>query len=150
MPSPRARRASDGGWVTDELRAEIAPLLPERRRTSIGGRPWSDDQRCLAGIVFVLRTGIPWQMLPKELGCGSGSTCWRRFAEWTEAGVWPRLLERLIARAGRLGLFDLCRAVIDSQSVRAVSGGRTPARTRPTAEKTAASGTSSPTPAGCR
>lgn len=137
-------------WVTDELWAEVEPLLPRRRTTSNGGRPWADDRRCLAGVVFVLRTGIPWQMLPAELGCGSGSTCWRRFAEWTEAGVWPRLLEKLIARAGRLGLIDLCRAVVDSQSVRAVKGGPTPAETRPTAAKRAANGTSSPTRAGCR
>jgi len=136
-------------WVTDELWAEIEPLLPKRRMTSNGGRPWRDDRAALAGIVFVLRTGIPWQALPAELGCGSGSTCWRRFAEWTEAGVWPELLERLIARAGRLGLIDLCRAVIDSQSVRAVSGGRTPGRTRPTAARTAANATSSRTPAAC-
>jgi transposase len=129
-------------WVTDDLWAEVAPLLPERRATCRGGRPWSDDRAAFAGVVFVLRTGIPWQALPAELGCGSGSTCWRRFAEWTEAGVWPKLLERLIAKAGRLGLIDLCRAVIDSQSVRAVKGGRTPAPTRPTAAKRAASGTS--------
>jgi transposase len=129
-------------WVTDELWAEVEPLLPRRRTSALGGRPWRDDRAALAGVVFVLRTGIPWQALPAELGCGSGSTCWRRFAEWTAAGVWPQLLERLITRAGRLGLLDLCRAVIDSQSVRAVSGGRTPAPTRPTAAKVAANATS--------
>jgi transposase len=42
--------------------------------------------------VFVLKSGIPWEMLPKEMGCGSGMTCWRRLREWQEAGVWERLV----------------------------------------------------------
>lgn len=50
------------------------------------------------GIPFVLHTGIAWEHLPQELGFGSGMTCWRRLAEWTEAGVWPRLHEVLLAR----------------------------------------------------
>ena len=43
---------------------------------------------CVNGIVFVLRSGIPWEMLPKELGCGSGMTCWRRLRDWQESGIW--------------------------------------------------------------
>lgn len=48
------------------------------------------DQRpaTLTGIVFVLKTGIPWEYLPREPGCGSGMTCWRRLHEWMQAGVW--------------------------------------------------------------
>lgn len=50
------------------------------------------------GILFVLHTGIPWEQQAQELCFGSGMTCWRRPAEWAEAGVLPRLLEVLLAR----------------------------------------------------
>src|SRR5665213_3062672 len=50
------------------------------------------------GILFVLRTGIPWEMLPAEMGCGSGVTCWRRLRDWQAAGVWDRLHRELLRR----------------------------------------------------
>ena len=67
--------------VSDELWEIIEPLLPEEPPKPKGGRPRLDDRAALAGIVFVLKSGIPWEMLPKEMGCGSGSTCWRRLRE---------------------------------------------------------------------
>ena len=72
----------DGRWDL------IAPLLPVSPPRLNGGRPRVPDRACLTGILFVLRSGIPWQMLPQELGCGSGMTCWRRLRDWQVAGVW--------------------------------------------------------------
>jgi transposase len=92
--------------------------------------------------VYVLRTGMPWRLVPAELGCGSGVTCWRRLRDWTQAGIWPRIHERLLDRLGRCGGIDASLAVMDSASVRAVSGGRTRGRTPPIGRKTAASGIS--------
>src|ERR671918_2807695 len=71
--------------VTDELWETIEPLLPPEPPKPQGGRPRIDDRAALTGIVFVLKSGIPWEMLPKEMGCGSGMTCWRRLKEWHEA-----------------------------------------------------------------
>jgi transposase len=68
--------------VTHELWAVVAPLLPRRRLQPKGGRPWEDDRATLNGILYVLRGGIPWRMLPTELGYGSAVTCWRRLLEW--------------------------------------------------------------------
>ena len=85
------------------------------------------DRCCLVGIIFVLRTGCIWNDLPAELGCGDGSTCWRRFRLWTEAGLWPAIWKTILNALGREGRIDWSRAVIDSASVRAVFGGPTPA-----------------------
>lgn len=127
--------------LPDELWHEIEPLLPPRPAPSTkGGRPPVDDRDALRGILFVLRTGIPWQALPAEAFDVSGSSCWRRFAEWTRSGIWPELHRRLLNRLGRAGGVNLDRVVADSQSVRAVKGGAsTPAPTPRTAAKKAAS-----------
>jgi transposase len=129
--------------LPDELWHEIEPLLPPRPPPSPkGGRPPVDDRDALTGILFVLKTGIPWQALPTEVFGVSGSSCWRRFDEWADAGVWAGLHPRLLNRLGKAGGVNLDRVVVDSQSVRAVKGGaRTPAPTPRTAARKAASGT---------
>jgi transposase len=125
--------------VSDELWKQIEPLLPPVPSPSPkGGRPRVENREALAGIVFVLKTGIPWQALPSEMGCGSGSTCWRRFAEWTRLKVWSKLHALLLTALGKAGAVNLERAVVDSASVRAVFGGRTLVPIRPIVPKTAA------------
>lgn len=109
--------------LNDELWNAIAPLFPEHPPSAKGGRPRLSDRDCLRGILFVLREGIRWQSLPKELGCGSGSTCWRRFREWTGSGVWQKAHCHLVAALGERGLLQLDSAVVDSSSVRALRGG---------------------------
>src|SRR5438128_8020097 len=74
--------------LSDRLWDLVEPFLPIPPRRPKGGRPRISDRACLTGIVFVLRSGIPWQMLPEELGCESGMTCWRRVRDWQQAGVW--------------------------------------------------------------
>jgi transposase len=123
--------------LPDALWEEIEPLLPPVSR-AVTGRPPVDNKRALRGIIFVLRFGLPWQALPTDVFGVSGSSCWRRFAEWTAAGVWPEVHRRLLNRLGALGGIDLQHAVVDSQSVRAVKGGSTPARTPQTAANKAA------------
>lgn len=111
--------------LPDELWEEIAPLLPPPpRRTSKGGRPTVDNRSALLGILFVNRSGIPWQMLPAEVFGVSGSSCWRRLRDWTRMGLWPKLQQRLLNRLGKEGGVDLDRVVVDSQSVRALAGGK--------------------------
>ena len=127
--------------LPDELWTEIEPLLPVQKPKPKGGRPPIDNRAALLGIVFVLRTGAAWRMLPKELGCGSGVSCWCRLRDWTRLGIWPEVHNRLLNTLNKLGQIDLSLAVVDSQSVRAVFGGITPVRTRQTERKTAASAT---------
>jgi transposase len=111
--------------VDDELWELIQPLLPppKPRRRRYPGRKPLDNRQALTGILFVLKSGIPWEMLPQEMGCGSGMTCWRRLWEWQEAGVWQRLHELLLAKLREADQIDWSRAVVDSGSIRAVGGG---------------------------
>ena len=81
-------------------------------------------------------------MLPTEAFGVSGSSCWRRLRDWTRLGVWPQLHARLLNRLGKAGGVNLDRVVVDSQSVRALRGARTPGPTRPTAANAAANATS--------
>jgi len=110
--------------VSDELWDRIEPLLPKQHSPGPkGGRPPVDDRAAFTGILFVLKSGIPWEMLPQEMHCGSGMTCWRRLRDWQAAGVWDRLLEVLLAELQGADKIDWSRSAADSSSIRAVGGG---------------------------
>jgi transposase len=125
--------------ISDRLWELIAPFLPPQIPRPKDGRPRLPDRACLTGILFVLRSGIPWEMLPRELGCGSGMTCWRRVRDWQEAGVWELVHFALLNWLSHYGHIDWSRAVVDSCSVRAVFGGPRPVPILPIGPKLAAS-----------
>jgi transposase len=127
--------------LTDELWTRVEPLIPPEPPKPKGGRPRVPARACLTGILFVLKTGIPWGDLPEELGCGSGPTCWRRLRAWQAAGVWEALLRVLLDELGAADKIDWARASLDSGSVPAPGGASRPARTPPTAASWAASAT---------
>jgi transposase len=96
--------------VDDALWDRIEPLLPVvPRRRRYPGRKRLPDRRVLTGILFVLKTGIPWEDLPSEMGCGSGMTCWRRLRDWNDAGVWTRLHQVLLDELHEAGEIDWSR-----------------------------------------
>ncbi|WP_440446563.1 IS5 family transposase [Nocardia amamiensis] len=110
--------------VTDALWSRLEPLIPVRqRRFRHPGRRWTDDRAALEGILFVARTGIGWNQLPIALFGASGATCWRRLAEWHEAGVWQRLHEQVLNELRAAGRLELSNALVDSSHLRALKGG---------------------------
>jgi len=115
--------------LDDELWEIIESLIPKKkRRFRYPGRKPVPDREVLTGILFVLKTGISWQYLPKEMGCGLGMTCWRRLRDWQKAGIWDKIHRILLAHLREKDKIDFSRAVVDSASVRAVFGGRKQAR----------------------
>jgi transposase len=110
--------------LPDDLWDLIAPLLPppKPRRHRYPGRKPIDDRKALTGILFILKTGIPWEDLPQEMGCGSGMTCWRRLQEWQHAGVWLKLHDVLLAKLRAADQIDWSRAAVDSSFARAFEG----------------------------
>ena len=125
--------------VTNELWERIEPHLPPEPPKPQGGRPRVPDRACLTGILFVLKTGMPWEYLPQEMGCGSGMTCWRRLRDWQEAGLWQTIWQVLLDELGGAGEIDWSTSAMDSCSVRALFGGRRPAPTPQIGAKTAVS-----------
>jgi transposase len=126
--------------LTEELWNTVEPLLPKHPPSRKGGAPRRDDRPCVEGILFVLKGGIPWQMIPQRQFGVSGSTCWRRFAEWSAAGVWDQVHKTILKGLAEVKALDTDRAVIDSASVRALFGGAIPARTPRIVGKTAVNG----------
>ena len=117
--------------LPDALWQRLQPLLPPPPSRARGGAPRTvSDRACMAAIVFMARTSTPWALLPVgEFGCGSVTTCWRRFAEWARAGVFERLQELLLYELGAADQLDWSRVSVDSFSLRAARGG--PHRRKP-------------------
>lgn len=106
--------------LTDELWLLIAPLFPDKPASPQGGRPRADTRECVEGILWILRTGARWKDLPRCFP--SPATCWRRFREWTEAGIWPKALARLLRKLDREGEIDWEEAMADGTFASAKKG----------------------------
>lgn len=121
----------------------VEPILPKFKPSPNGGRPRKSDKDVLRGILFILETGIPWEKIPHEMGCGCGMTCWRRLRLWEKIGVWDQLHHILLTQTNRTRRFNWHRFAIDSSTVASPRGARTPGRTPSTGASAAPSDISS-------
>jgi transposase len=110
--------------VSDDLWARVEPLLPpvKRRRHRYPGRKPLDQRTALTGIIFVLKTGIPWEAFPQEMGC-CGMSCLNYLRAWQRAGVWQSLHEIFLAELQEADKIDWSRAAVDASHARALGGG---------------------------
>ena len=132
--------------VTDALWDRLQPLLPPQpqRRFRFPGRKPIDYRKILTGILFVLKTGIAWDDLPAELGCGCGKTCRQYLQLWYQAGAWQKLHAVLLTELNRADQIDWSRVIVDSSSIRAIGAGQKRDPIPQTARDPVQSTTSSP------
>ncbi|MGP4009101.1 transposase [Streptomyces sp. 4N124] len=95
--------------MDDDLWVLIEPLLPPWPEHSPGPRLVA-DRLCLLGILYVHYNDIAWQLLPLELGYGSGQTCWRRLERWQQASRFDQLHRTLLSELNAAGELDWSRA----------------------------------------
>jgi transposase len=107
--------------LTDEQWKRIASYFPEHPPSAKGGRPRVGDRECLEGILWLIRSGARWQDIPVDLP--SGSTCWRRMAEWAGSDVLEKIHAVLIRELDDLGELDLDELFADATFIRAKKGG---------------------------
>jgi transposase len=103
--------------------ARAESVLPPRAGSPKGGRPWASDKACLWGILFLLRSGCRWNDLDDVKGCPSSVTCWRRYAEWTKAGVWDRLFQVVLDEYQKTVGYDVRELFGDATFVEDRKGG---------------------------
>ncbi len=115
---------SDDGWrVPDALWEKMEPLLPARPRHRFGGHnPRVPDRSALDAILFVLRTGCQWNAL-NATGICSSSSAYRRFSEWTHAGVFLEFWRRGLLDYGKLKGIDWNWLSMDGAMTKAPLGG---------------------------
>ena len=117
--------------LPSELWKKVEPVIAELDPRARTGRPRVPDLDALRGILFVLKTGIQWEFLPQEMGCGSGMTCWRRLKRWHELGVWDRIHRLLLDELQEAGKLDWSRASLDASSLPAKRGAQRRGRIQP-------------------
>jgi transposase len=97
-------------------------FLPVIRLYPQGGRPRQDDQACFFAIIWVLTSGARWRDLPEHFP--SPVTCWRRHRDWTRAGVWQKVWERVVDVLRQSGKLQFEELMTDATFVAALKGGR--------------------------
>lgn len=145
----KRKRRSGLREVPDDLWELIEPILPLDKPPGMNGRPRVPNRTVMNGILYVLRTGCQWKMVPREYS--SGSTCHLRFQTWVRSGYFEKLWRVCLQHYDDLQGIDWRFQSLDSATVSApVKGATQPEKTPPTGASWAPSGITSPTPTAFR
>lgn len=131
----------DDGWrLSDKLWKQIEPLLPPRKPHPLGcHNPRVPDRDAMNAILFVLRTGCQWNALDAT-GICSCSSAYRRFREWTDAGVFDAFWRTGLVKYDGLKGIDWSWLSMDGTMTKApVAGSKKPGRIRRTGASKASS-----------
>jgi transposase len=110
------------GDLTDVQWQIVDGILPgDRVRADGRGRPWSDRRMVLNGVLWILRTGAPWQDLPPRYG--PYQTVHRRFQNWVRSGALEKVLLAVAEHLQEAGGLDLKECFVDGTFVPAKKGG---------------------------
>lgn len=113
--------AGRDAWILSDQQWELVrPLLPQHESSARGGRPRTADRPCFDGILWVLHSGARWKDLPSHFP--SPSTCWRRLAEWEDAGVFVEMWHAFIKTLDERGLVDWEEVFLDGSFAPAKKG----------------------------
>lgn len=96
-------------WLRDDQWARIEGMLPGK--VGDRGRSAEDNRRFVEAVLWIARTGSPWRDLPEEFGLWN--SVFRRFARWSDAGVWAQVFATLAQDA------DFEEVFLDTTIVRA-------------------------------
>ena len=113
--------------IPDGVWQRIEAWIPRHPPDPSGGRPRILDRTVMSGILYRLRTGCQWDAIPSEFG--SGSTCYRRFVEWQEAGVFHKMHVEMLLFYDRKRGIGWTWSSLDSAIVKAPKGGTRPGPT---------------------
>ena len=102
--------------LTDQEWERIAPLLPPTHSKK-RGHPYKDHRPVVNGIVWVLRSGAPWEDMPERYG--SYKTAFDRFTRWSRNGTWNKVLQAVQIEANSAGEIDWQTQYVDASNVRA-------------------------------
>lgn len=131
--------------IPDDLWNLIEPILPPDKPPGSNGRTPVPNRIVLNGMLYVLRTGCQWKMVPREYS--SGSTCHLRFQTWVRAGLFEKIWRVCLQHYDDLKGIDWHFQSLDSATVSApVKGATKLEKTRPIAENWAPNGTISRMP----
>ena len=103
--------------LTDEQWEYIGPLLPPPEKE---GKPRADDRRTIDAILYVLKTGTPWNDLPEKHG--DDSTANRRLRRWEKQGVWRRIMDALVSDGYSKDRLNIDNLSVDSDTIPAKKG----------------------------
>lgn len=120
--------------VSDELWAEIEPILAQHDPPKQTGRKRIDQRAALDAIIYRMRSGCQWNHLPSDFP--DDSSVHRTFQRWVERGVFDQIWASLLSACEELGGIDWAWQSADGAMGKARMGGISSVPTPPTAART--------------